>query len=455
MASDLLAAAAMRLASMGASTLLSAEELAVEPGGETVCEVRIENTGDLVDQFTIDVVGPAHAWADVEPALVNLLPGDEETVRVTFRPPRSSDVAAGAVPFALRVRSREDPNGSRVDEGHVQIAPFDELVAELVPTTAYGRRKAKFRLAVDNLGNREVTAEISPIPPEDDCDLRVAVRQVTIAPGAAGFIGVRAIPHRRFFRGDPREHAFQVAVQPLDADQAEHDLTVDGTMVQERLIPKAVFTGLLIAIAAVAALIALWFTVFKPTVESAARGSAKAEVANASSAAARADEAAADAEEAAQDANAAAGQPTSAGAAGGANGSGADPNNPDGANGAGGAAGSGAPTSFRIETGARPVTDGSYQSFTFTAPDGQGLDIVDLVLQNPRGDTGFMRVALGDNVVLEIGLANFRDLDYHYSVPLELSPEQPLRILVSCGKPGAGATQCTPSASISGRLLKP
>jgi hypothetical protein len=76
------------------------------------------------------------------------------------------------------------------------------------------------------------------------------------------------------------------------------------------------------------------------------------------------------------------------------------------------------------------------------------------VLQNPRGDSGILRVLLGDKVVLETGLANFRDLDYHYVNALRVEPDQPVVVAVSCGTPGAGATQCTPAVSFSGRLLK-
>ncbi|MGH2375989.1 MAG: hypothetical protein ACRDIC_21280 [bacterium] len=440
------------------STLLSDTELFVEPGGNTVCEIQLGNTGDVVDQFAIEVIGATADWATVEPPLVNLLPGDEETIRVTFRPPRNSDVLAGVIPFAIRVKSREDPHGSRVDEGEIEVGPFVEIATELIPAKKRGRRRAKFRLAIDNLANHDVGVSITPIAQDDECEVRVRQQTVTIAPGTASFIQTAVIPHKKFFRGEPKSHEFQLVVRPVDEEHADKAAAADGVMVQERLIPKLVFTAFLIALAGLAVLVALWFTLLKPTVESAARGQAKKEVENASTAAARANEAADKADQAAEQAVEAA-QPTAG------NGAGADQNGQagagsDGATGTGpgtNGAGSGASgtTTFRIETKALPSNDGSFETFAFVTPDDQTLEIVDVVLQNPRGDSGFMRIAVGDQVVLEVGLANFRDLDYHYIVPLKVGANQPLRVLVNCTTPGINTPQCTPSASFSGRLSKP
>ena len=43
-------------------------------------------------------------------------------------PPRNSSVPAGFVPFGVRVLSREEPHGSVVEEGSVQVEPFTDLL---------------------------------------------------------------------------------------------------------------------------------------------------------------------------------------------------------------------------------------------------------------------------------------------------------------------------------------
>src|SRR6266536_2390940 len=125
---------ARRLPSMGATATLSEAGLVAEPGQETTCSVTIRNAGQVVDQFAIDVVGDASGWATAEPATVNLMPGETGTVTVRFAPPRSSDVPAGLIPFGVRVFSSEDPAGSVVEEGTVQLGAFTEVTAEIVPS---------------------------------------------------------------------------------------------------------------------------------------------------------------------------------------------------------------------------------------------------------------------------------------------------------------------------------
>ena len=431
---------------MAVAAFLNSDNLTVDAGGEGVCELRIRNTGDVVDQFTVDVVGAAKTWCTVAPAVVNLLPGTEATVRAVFAPPRSPAVPAGTVPFAIRVQSREDPHGSTVEEGEVDVAPFTDVVAELVPAKRRGRRRAKYRLAVDNNGNQPISADVMAIDPEDDLRLRVQPGTTRIEPGHAVLATLKVVPHQRFLRGEPKSHPFQVVVLPAGGKE----IVSDGVMVQEQLLPKWLLPALGLLVAGAVALVALWFLVLRPQVQTMATQEAQQQVSQAATMAQQASQAAKQASQAAQAAQGGAG--AGGGSGGGAQGA-TRSSNPAGPADQTGAAGTGTnQVSFRIAATANPVTDGSYQKFSYTVPNHQSLDITDLVLQNPRGDTGYLRLLLGNNVILEEGLANFRDLDYHYVVPLHADPDQPVVIAVSCQTPGGGAAQCTPSISFSGRL---
>lgn len=438
---------------MGATGFLDAATVTVEPGQDTSCELKVRNSGDVVDQFTLDVVGDAEGWTVVEPKHINLLPSDEATVRVTFSPPRSSDVRAGPVSFGVRVRSREEPQTSFVEEGEVEVARFVEIGAELVPATRRGRRRAKYQLLVDNFGNVPTEVELSAVYEDEVIDVVLDHSLLTTQPGTATAVKAKVVPNRRFLRGEPKSHPFQVVVRPLDGDDQLEPHSADAVMVQKPLLAKWLLKAILIAVAGVIALVVAWFALLKPAVETAAKEQAELEVAEAGEAAAQANEAASAANEAASKANAAAGDSTGGGAdaeGAGADGSGSG----SGADGTAGAAGS-TPVSFRIQAQSPAVTDGAFERFRYVAPDGQTIDIGDVVLQNPRADSGFIRISIGDDIVLEVGLANFRDLDYHYVVPLHVDPDQPVVLSVNCVAPGSGGSACSPSASFSGRLGKP
>ncbi|MCA1670960.1 MAG: hypothetical protein LC799_01710, partial [Actinobacteria bacterium] len=258
---------------MGAITSLEHRSVTVQPGGEATCSVVLRNSGTVVDQFTVEVLGDAQGWAQVDPAVVNLLPNEESTVVVRFRPPRSSEVTAGVVPFGLRVSSREDPAGSVVEEGTLDVGAFTDVRIELIPRKARGRRQGRCEVAIDNLGNHPVDLAIDADDPERSLRFRPEHTDLTLQPGTTAFVPLTVRPEQRFLRGPERTHPFQVRVAG-----AEAPATAEGAMVQQPLLPKWLPLALAALLAALIALVVLWLTVFKPTIQSSAREAAAEQV---------------------------------------------------------------------------------------------------------------------------------------------------------------------------------
>ncbi|TMD95786.1 MAG: hypothetical protein E6I72_10440, partial [Chloroflexi bacterium] len=117
---------------MGAMASLETKTVSVEPGNVASLRVKVQNNGQIVDEFVVDVLGDAASWASSNPPMVRLFPGQEEVVTVTFQPPRAAGVRSGDVPFAVRVQPRQDTAGSTVEEGVVSVGAFVEATAELV-----------------------------------------------------------------------------------------------------------------------------------------------------------------------------------------------------------------------------------------------------------------------------------------------------------------------------------
>src|SRR5256885_1915460 len=270
---------------MAATATLASKAVTVTPGGEAVSEVRVRNSGTVVDQFTLEVLGDASAWAIVEPAVVPLFPGAETVARIKFKPPKSSSVPARAIPFAVRVKSREDARASLVEEGVVEVGPFNDTSAELIPRTAKGSSRARAQLALDNRGNVRIT------PPA-----------LTAEPGTASFATVRVSPRQRFLTGPPKISPYKVLVH----QDGLPTITVDGAMQQEGLIPAWLLPALIGLAALLLVLVILWFVLLKPSISSAAKDAVAPQASAAQAAAARAQVAA----------NAAGQKPTAGGATG-------------------------------------------------------------------------------------------------------------------------------------------
>src|SRR6059058_4832489 len=187
---------------MAATAALASKAVTVTPGGEAVTEVRVRNSGTVVDQFTIEVLGDASAWAIVEPAVVPLFPGAEAVARVKFKPPKSSSVLARAIPFAVRVKSREDARSSLVEEGVIEVGPFNETTAELIPRTAKGSSHARAQLALDNRGNVRINARLTAADPDRKLNFTITPPAITAEAGTVGFATIRVSPRQRFLTGD-------------------------------------------------------------------------------------------------------------------------------------------------------------------------------------------------------------------------------------------------------------
>ncbi len=259
---------------MGVAVTFADDSAAVEaePGSQASCSVRIENTGAVVDGVLLDVLGRAAEWASVEPAEVNLLPGDSTWVRVLFSPPRSAGLVPGEVPFGLRAMSREDPAGSRIEEGTVTVGEFSDLDASLVPKTATGRRSARYRVIVENRGNRDEHLMLEASDPDVKLSFQVRPAAFSAPAGTATFVRLKAVPRKAFFKGPNRTLPFEVLARPQDRDPVK----IDGVMLEKQTLPEWLLPVLGIAVALAALLFALWFAVLRPVVHSATTAAAAA-----------------------------------------------------------------------------------------------------------------------------------------------------------------------------------
>jgi hypothetical protein len=374
---------------VGASARLENDALNVEPGAAAGVRIKIQNTGTVVDEFTFQVLGDAAAWASVTPALIPLFPGKEEIATVTFRPPRTAQVAAGPIHFGVRVVSREDPQGSVVEEGVLTVGSFADSSAELVPKNSRGSRSAVHEIAVDNRGNGQMQVALSANDKDKLLNFSLNPAALVVAPGTAGFARLKVQPKQTFFRGSPKSRQFQVGVQPA----GQPPITLDGTMVQGPLLAPWMIPVALGALAAIVAVALLWFLAVKPGIESVARAAVVT--------------------------------PSASTGGGGGGGGGHSPSTggssptPTGSTGGSG----GLNFSQRLAPGTGP---------SYTPPANTTLYVTDLVFNNPGGESGNISLNRNGAQLLVENMSNFRDLDYHFVTPLQVNPGSTIALAGSC-----------------------
>jgi hypothetical protein len=405
---------------MAATATLASKAVTVTPGGEAVTEVRIRNSGTVVDQFTLEVLGDASAWAIVEPTVVPLFPGAEAVARVRFKPPKSSSVLAKAIPFAVRVKSREDARASLVEEGVVEVGPFNDTSAELIPRTAKGRSQARAQLALDNRGNVRISARLTAADPDRKLNFTITPPALTVEPGTASFASIRINPRQRFLTGPPKLAPYKVNVH----QDGLPTITVDGSIQQEGLIPPWLLPAVIGLAALLLVLAILWFFILKPSISSAAKDAVAPQTSSLQQ------------------------QVNTLKAA-----------NPAPATGGGGATGAnpvkGDVWSSRLAVNSK-ASPAQLES-AVTVPQGGGLAVTDLVFENPNGNSGTIYLVRReankpDQVLLVLRLENFRDLDFHFVTPLVFKESQTMTL--SCS-PDPSGSLCDASVYYSGYFKNP
>jgi hypothetical protein len=230
---------------MGALAHLETKSVPVTPDGAAVAEIRVRNSGKVVDQFSLRVLGDAQGWAVVDPPVLSLFPGAEEKARVTFRPPRSFHVPAGPMPFGVRVDSQQDPANSATEEGVLQIAPFVETQPELTPRRVAGSRSATYELTLENRGNARISASLSTFDAERQLEFEVPA-SIVADPGQMAVAQVLVRPRDRFLRGEPKSRPFRLLVHTPGTPPVALDATLDQQALLPPWLAQLVVAGLLI-----------------------------------------------------------------------------------------------------------------------------------------------------------------------------------------------------------------
>jgi hypothetical protein len=229
----------------------------VDAGGEAEATVRIRNDSDIVEEYHVDVVGdPAH-WCAVEPATIRLYPQTTESVRLTFRPPRGPDPAAGPHSYGVRITLAEDSGSVTVPEGNVSVAPFTDARAELLPVTVRGWSRARQRLVVDNYGNSPLTAAVMANTRDNRVDFDIRTPSFQVPPGRAHFGTFRLRPPHLLWIGRAVSHPFTLSVQP----SGSNPVNVAGTYLQTALLPSWLARLGTLLVGLLAAFLALWFLI--------------------------------------------------------------------------------------------------------------------------------------------------------------------------------------------------
>ncbi|MFW6695760.1 hydrolytic protein [Streptomyces sp. MAR4 CNX-425] len=401
----------------------------VAPGDTATTSLTVRNDSDIVEAYSLEVVGECRSWTIVEPQRVSLYPGTSETVTIRLTPPRSPEIQAGEKPLGVRILPTEHPESVRVPETTVRVEPFHELQTGLTPRRRRGWLRGRFRLTVHNRGNTPVRVGFTPGQAGEELGFAFSPAQPALEPGESTEVGLRVRTAKPVWFGAPVVWPFTVETAETgdrEEEQARWDDPaargpLDAEFAQIPIFPK----WLLALLALLLALLLAWLALVRPTVRSAAKDAA---------------------EEAVRPRPAPAGEQlpgTGADNGSGAEPGGQEPGAPSGSGGDGSTSGDSGTTAGRQQSSATidlKTAAGETRTGTYRVPADTVFEITDIVVANFQGDEGVLTITFGDRKITTIALETFRNQDYHWVTPIEIPENDTVTINVTCAKPGTPAT---------------
>ncbi|KOV67656.1 hydrolytic protein [Streptomyces sp. MMG1121] len=403
--------------------------------------MTVRNDSDIVEAYTLEVVGDCAAWATVEPARVSLYPGTSETVTIRLAPPRSPDVRAGDVPLAVRVLPAEHPDSVTVPETTVHIEAFHELRTEMQPHRRRGWLRGRYRLAVRNEGNTPAQVAFTPEQRGEELRFGFTPAELALEPGESAETRLRVRIGKPVWFGKPVVWPFTVrATDTAAAEEAERPGALVRPPLEAEFVQIPIFPKWLLAVlAALIALIVAWFALVRPAVRSAAKQAADEVVQPRPTPGGGQNGQSPDAGTGKSNGSQPGGGSTTSPGGGG----------PDGTS---GGAGQQSSTTIDVQT-----SGGATKTGTYVVPKGKIFGITDIVVANFQGDEGVLTINFGDRKITTIALETFRNQDYHWVTPIKIPEDATVTMNVNCAKPGTPATgqqatQCHEVLNVSGVL---
>ncbi|MFF4606426.1 hypothetical protein ACFY12_27310 [Streptomyces sp. NPDC001339] len=233
-------------------------ESAVEPGDSLTAQLLVWNESRIVDAYDLTLLGPPAQWGEARLGQLAVYPGNHEQITIPLTVPRSSDIPPGALVFAVRVASAQDPAQVAVPEAEITIGAFREVEPELTRARLGGRFFGSNLVTLTNRGNTAVQLRLRTAPEDAEAPVRSRVRRsrVALRVGEKARIGVLLRVTRPVGLGTPVGWNVGVSAE-WDAQEVRRE---NFTFEQRPLLTKRAVKALTALAAAAVAGTVLWMS---------------------------------------------------------------------------------------------------------------------------------------------------------------------------------------------------
>jgi serine/threonine protein kinase len=210
---------------------LESYKLTADPGIATTTTIILLNQGPVVDHFKIAVEGIPAQWIPSRPPLTQLMPGQQQEIKLTIQPPRDPHSRAGRYPITIRVSSQDDPSQTAEVKATLTVTAFSEFSSNLHPQRVRSGKNA--RITIDNQGNTQAAFELDFKDRAAELNFKPPRVQLQVPEGQSAVAEFQASPRNRRIIGGEQTHPFTAQVVSSD----KKSQTYSGEVISRALIP--------------------------------------------------------------------------------------------------------------------------------------------------------------------------------------------------------------------------
>ena len=129
--------------------------LSVIPGNSTTASILIQNKSASIDHYRVVVEGIPANWIPAPPPALQILPGDQQEVKLIIQPPLATSSRPGRYPITVRVISHKDATRVAETRLNLTVGVFNRFSTDMRPRRV--RSDENFQVSIQNLGNAQGT----------------------------------------------------------------------------------------------------------------------------------------------------------------------------------------------------------------------------------------------------------------------------------------------------------
>ena len=234
---------------------ISPGEVQASAGGAPVpIMLQVQNMGEIVDKFLVEVEGIDPAWYNRSASSIALMPQAAGTAQIFFLPPKQKPVRAGKYPLGVTVRSQAAPDEATTVLAQLEILPGTDFKATIRPFRVTKRRKGAFRVALANTGVSEVSLTLDAVDLDEGLKFKFKDETPVLPPWTTVEVPVTVRPKKRMSVGERKRYDITVTARASDgkAQTANCEFNHNPFMTSWRPVLRAIRTIIAIAIIVVA-----------------------------------------------------------------------------------------------------------------------------------------------------------------------------------------------------------